>query len=61
MEYWTTSNINIWTSAIYIVSVCLLSVQIQGYIALLFSIEIIEKYLLLYNNTLYYILELDFF
>jgi len=47
VEYWTTSNIHIWTGAIYIFSVFFISVQIQGYIARLFSIEINRKYLLL--------------
>ena len=42
IELHCTSNIHIWTSAIHIF--------IQGYIARLFSIEINKKYLLLYNN-----------
>ena len=52
MEYWTTSNIHIWTSAIYIFSVfsaCTYKDIVHDY----FPFKLIGKYVLLYNKTFY--------
>ena len=49
--YWTTSNIHIWTSAIYILSVaCKYKDILHDY----FPLKLIGKYLLLYNNIVYW-------
>ena len=55
--YWTTSNIHIWTSAIYILSVaCKYKDILHDY----FPLKLIGKYLLLYNKHIYHIFRLKY-